>query len=215
MFLKKLDAQLLEALEENGFETPTKVQKTCISKIKSGADLFVKAPEKSGKTSTIIISVIQQLKAEFEDVPRALIVVTDREEAIELKEKFEAFTEETSLRIVGEGDAGNLHKLRDLIYVGSDVVIATAKKLNELYSFSGINLNNLKMFIVDDAEMVMKEQIVSDINRLSDCLPKSQKIVFTKTINNRMRDYMENFMNFPQIIEIEEEKKEETSEEKE
>lgn len=203
MFLKKLDPQLLEAIEVNGFETPTKVQKNCISKIKSGVDLLIKAPEKSGKTSTIIISVIQQLKKEFEDVPRALIVVPDRKAAIELKEKFEAFSEETSLRIFSEGDAGNLHDLRDKIYAGSDVVIATAKKFNELYSFSGINLNNLKMFIVDDAELVMKEQILSDVNKFSDYLPKSQKIIFTKTITNRMNSYMENFMNFPQVLEFE------------
>ncbi|MDE5418698.1 DEAD/DEAH box helicase [Labilibaculum sp. DW002] len=215
MFLKKLDQPLLEAIEENGFETPTKVQKACISKIKSGVDLFVKAPEKSGKTSTIIISVIQQLKTEFEDVPRAVIVVPDREAAIELKEKFEAFTEEIDLRIFGEGDAGNLHKLRDIIYAGSDVVIATAKKFNELYSYSGINLNNLKMFIVDDAEMIMKDQLLCEVNRFSEYLPKSQKIVFTTRINKRMQDYMENFMNFPQIVEIEEEIEEEIKEEKE
>jgi len=204
MFLKKLDPQLLEALENFGFEVPTKVQKTCISKIKSGVDLFVKAPEKTGKTSSIVISIIQQLKAEFEDVPRALIVVADRERAIALKEQFETLGQNTSLRVFSEGDAGNLHDLRDKVYAGSDVVIGTAKKLNELYAFSGINLNNLKMFIVDDAELVMREQILSEINRFSDYLPKSQRIVFSKTITNRMDDYMKKYMNFPIVLELEE-----------
>lgn len=79
MFLKKLDQHLLDAIEEFGFEKPTKTQKQSISKIKSGIDLLVRSDEKSGKTATIAISVIQQLKSKFEDVPRALIVVSSRE----------------------------------------------------------------------------------------------------------------------------------------
>jgi superfamily II DNA/RNA helicase len=203
MFLKKLDPQLLEAIENLGFEKPTEVQKSCISKIKSGVDLFVKAPAESGKTYTIIISLIQQLKAEFEDVPRAIVIVSDREKAIRLKEQFLELCEETSLRIFCEGDAGNLHNLRDKIYAGSDIVIATAKKFNELYSFSGINLSNLKMVVIDDAELIIKEQIVSEINRLSDNLPKAQRIVFSHKITNKMEDYMENYMNFPVVLDFE------------
>eukprot|EP01029_Cantina_marsupialis_P007716 TRINITY_DN1874_c0_g6_i1.p2 TRINITY_DN1874_c0_g6~~TRINITY_DN1874_c0_g6_i1.p2 ORF type:complete len:205 (-),score=23.82 TRINITY_DN1874_c0_g6_i1:740-1354(-) len=204
MFLKKLDAHLLEAIEDFGFETPTKTQKTSISKIKSGADLIVRADENSGKSSTIVISVIQQLKAEFEDVPRALIVVADRDKSIAMKEQFLALGMNTDLRVFCEGDAGNLHDLRDKIYAGSDVVIATAKKLNELYAFSGINLNNLKMFIVDDAEMIMREQILSEINRLAPYIPKSQRIVFCQRITKQMEGFAEEYMNFPLVLDIEE-----------
>nr|WP_320117150.1 DEAD/DEAH box helicase [uncultured Marinifilum sp.] len=202
MFLKKLDQHLLEALEDIGFESPTKVQKSSISKIKSGADLIVRADEKSGKSSTIAISVIQQLKSEFEDVPRAIVVVASREKAIEMKEQFLELGKNTDLRVFSEGDAGNLLDLRDKVYAGSDVVIATAKKFNELYSNSGINLNRLKMFIVDDAEMIMRDQILSEINRLSPYIPKSQRIVFCSKITKQMGNFSEEYMNFPAILDI-------------
>jgi len=204
MFLKKLDPHLLEALEEAGFESPKKVQKSSISKIKSGADLIVRADEKSGKSSTIVISVIQQLKSEFEDVPRAIIVVATREKAIEMKEQFLILGKNTDLRVFSEGDAGNLMDLRDKVYAGSDVVIATAKKFNELYCNSGINLNSLKMFIVDDAEQIMRDQILSEINRLSPYIPKSQRIVFCNRITKQMDDFSEEYMNFPPVLDIEE-----------
>jgi len=204
MFLKKLDPHLLEALEEAGFESPKKVQKSSISKIKSGADLIVRADEKSGKSSTIVISVIQQLKSEFEDVPRAIIVVATREKAIEMKEQFLILGKNTDLRVFSEGDAGNLMDLRDKVYAGSDVVIATAKKFNELYCNSGINLNSLKMFIVDDAELIMRDQILSEINRLSPYIPKSQRIVFCNRITKQMDDFSEEYMNFPPVLDIEE-----------
>jgi superfamily II DNA/RNA helicase len=202
MFLKKLDQHLLDAIEEFGFEKPTKTQKQSISKIKSGIDLLVRSDEKSGKTATIAISVIQQLKSKFEDVPRALIVVSSREKSIELKLLFEELAQNTDLRIFCEGDAGNLHDLRDKIYAGSDIVIATAKKLNELYSFSGINLNNLKMFIIDDAELIMRDQILSEINRLAPYIPKSQRIVFCERFTVQMDNFIEEYMNFPMILDI-------------
>ncbi|MPQ47569.1 DEAD/DEAH box helicase [Marinifilum sp. N1E240] len=204
MFLKKLDPHLLEALEEAGFESPKKVQKSSISKIKSGADLIVRADDKSGRSSTIVISVIQQLKSEFEDVPRAIIVVATREKAIEMKEQFLLLGKNTDLRVFSEGDAGNLLDLRDKVYAGSDVVIATAKKFNELYCNSGINLNSLKMFIVDDAEQIMRDQILSEINRLAPYIPKSQRIVFCNRITKQMEDFSEEYMNFPPILDIEE-----------
>ncbi|MCY1635624.1 DEAD/DEAH box helicase [Marinifilum sp. D737] len=202
MFLKKLDQHLLDALEEFGFETPTKVQKQSISKIKSGVDLMIRGDEKSGRSSTIVISVIQQLKNEFEDVPRALIIVSSREKSIEMKELFQELGQNTDLRVFCEGDAGNLHDLRDKIYAGSDVVIATAKKLNELYSFSGINLNNLKMFIIDDGELIMRDQILSEINRLAPYIPKSQRIVFCERFTVQMDKFMDENMNFPTILDI-------------
>ena len=204
MFLKKLDPHLLEAIAEYGFETPTKVQKSCISKIKSGVDLIVRADGKSGRTNTIVISVIQKLKAEFEDVPRALIVVPDRDKAFAMKEKFDVLGKNTNLRVFCAVDGGNLHDLRDTIYAGSDVVIGTAKRLNELYAFSGINLNNLKMFIVDDAELIMRDQILSEINRLAPYIPKSQQVVFCDRITKQLESFSEKFMNFPIVLEIEE-----------
>lgn len=202
MFLKKLEPFLLETIDSVGYEQPTTVQKIGIPKIKSGVDLIVKSENGSGKTTAIVIAVIQQLKKAFEDVPRALIVTTTREKSEQMKAQFLQLGENTNLRVFCEGDAGNLHDLRDKIYAGSDVVIATAKKLNELYAFSGINLNNLKMFIVDDAEDIMKEQILSEINRLAPYIPKSQRIVCCSRFTKQMNGFEEEFMNFPQIIEL-------------
>ncbi len=202
MFLKKLEPFLLDALDNCGYTQPTEVQKTSIPKIKSGVDLFIKADEGTGKTTAIVITVIQQLKQAFKDVPRALIVTATREKSEQMKELFQQLAQNTDLRVFCEADAGNLYDLRDKIYAGSDVVIATAKKLNELYAFSGINLNNLKMFIVDDAELIMREQILSEINRLAPYIPKSQRIVCCSRFTNQMNSFEEEYMNFPHRIEF-------------
>ena len=60
------------------------------------------------------------------------------------------------------------------------------------------------MFIVDDAEMIMRDQILSEINRLAPYIPKSQRIVFCQRITKQMEGFSEEYMNFPIILEIEE-----------
>jgi len=209
MFLKKLDEQLTIALEQEGFEKPTPIQKKTIGKMKSGRDCLFIAPEKSGKTSAIVITVIQQLKEAFQDVPRALIVVEDRAKAEAMKEQFDILAEETDLRVFAVFQGENILKQRDRVYAGCDVLIGPAKFLNELYSNSGMNLNRLRMYIIDDAEAVFKHEITSQIDRLTTSTPESQRIVFTTEMNVRIQDYVEYYMIAPEIVEIEAEASEE------
>ena len=209
MFLKKLDEQLTIALEQEGFEKPTPIQKKSIGKMKSGRDCLFIAPEQSGKTTAIVITVIQQLKEAFEDVPRALIVVEDRAKAEAMKEQFDLLTEDTSLRVFAVFQGEHILKQRDRVYAGCDVLIGPAKFLNELYSNSGMNLNSLRMYIIDDGQTVFKHEITSQIDRLTTSTPETQRIVFTTGMNVRIQDYVDYYMIAPEIVEIEVEASEE------
>ena len=91
MPFNKLIEPLKDTLKNKGFDEPLQLQKQILSKIKSGASLFVVAPNDSGKTTSIIISVIQKLKNAFEDAPRALIFVKDKQAALDLELEFNAF----------------------------------------------------------------------------------------------------------------------------
>lgn len=202
MFLKRLIEPLNIALEEVGYEEPTEVQKNAITKIKSGADLLCLANEGTGRTTAIVIGVIHKLKAAFEDVPRALIVVPDEEHAIAMKEQFDILGKHTDLRVFPAFEKQDINKLRDNIYFGSDVVIGSAKRLNELYSYNGLNLNNLKMLIVDDADVLLRHEVMAQMDRLGDCVPKCQHIVFTKKLNDRIERFAEVYMNIFDIMDL-------------
>ena len=89
MINEKLDIGLVNVLKENGFTESTELEKICIPRIKSGHDLLCVAPKGSGKTSTIIVSVLQKLKASLNDVPRALIIVPNKECGAEMKAEFD------------------------------------------------------------------------------------------------------------------------------
>lgn len=202
MFLKKLNENLDKALLEIGLEKAMPVQKKTIGQIKSGIDFICLADEKSGRTTAIVVAVMQLLKSALADVPRAVIVVVDKEKGLEMKELFDSLCEDIDLRVNTVLGGEKPYELRDKIYVGTDVIIGTSKCLCELYSNSGINLNDIKMFIVDDADLVMKHEITSQMDRFADSIPRCQHIVFSSKMTERIERYKEVYMNFPSTMNL-------------
>ena len=148
MSFKKFHPVLKDALQAQNMTAPLPFQKAILPILKSGTDVYGIAPEGSGKTTAIILATVHKLKAEaFEDSPRALIMVKDKESALHLKEQFEQFTIETDLRVYCAYDEYDLEKQKEEIYFGTDIVIATPKRLNKLYFVNGIHLGQLQLFI--------------------------------------------------------------------
>lgn len=204
MINEKLDIQLIESLEENGFTASTELEQVCIPKIKSGRDLLCVGAKGSGKTTTIVVSVLQRLKASLDDNPRAVIVVADKDRALSMKNEFDRLGEYTDLRVHTACEDEKINDQKDKIYMGSDVVIGTAKRLNQIYSLYALNLGVVKIFAIDDAELVIKSTNYPQIDRLSESLPKAQRLVFAQELTEWIERYAQEFMNVQEIIEIEE-----------
>ncbi|MBD0831891.1 DEAD/DEAH box helicase [Aestuariibaculum sediminum] len=197
---KKLLEPLKANLLENGIETPNTLQSKIISKIKGGASMIVVSPDNSGKTTSLVISVINKLQHAFEDAPRALIFVKDKASALELEQTFKIFAKGTDLRFYCAYEEHDIEIQREEIYVGVDVVIATPKRLNRIFYLNGINLNKLQMFIVEDADFVFKSNMVSEINRTPESIGKCQYLVFTDRYDERYERWQETFMFNAQTI---------------
>ena len=203
MVNEKLDKELLESLEECGFTESTELEHICIPKIKSGRDLLCIAGEKAGKTTTIVVSVLQKLKASLNDVPRAIIVVPDKERADQMSEEFARLGSYTDLRVHTACNEGKIDVQKDEIYMGSDVVIGTAKRLTQIYSLYALNLGDVKIFAIDDASQVIKSLNYQQIDRLSESMPKAQRVVFADQLTEWLDRFSQEFMNTQEIIEIE------------
>lgn len=206
MSFKKLNTPLLEALERLSYEEPLPFQKKILSRIKSGANIFGIGPQGCGKTTTIIISTIQKLGAEaFEDAPRALIFVKDKEAALELEEKFKEFTRYMDLRVYSAYDQPDLDTQKGDIYEGVDVVIATPNKLFKLFKATGINVTQLKLFVVEDAEFLLGNRYYNDLIRIPEHISKCQYLVFAEEMNSKIERLKESFMSHSEVIQVEEE----------
>ncbi|HLN72271.1 MAG TPA: DEAD/DEAH box helicase [Prolixibacteraceae bacterium] len=203
MIKEKLDNALLESLEENGFIESTELESICIPKIKSGRDLMCIAPDGAGKSTTIVVSVLNKLKASLADVPRAIVIVPDKEHGAALKAEFDRLGSYTDLRVNTACEDQKIDDQKDKIYMGSDVVIGTAKRLNLIYSLYALNLGSVKMMFIDDAELVIKSINYLQIDRLTESMPKVQKVVFASDLTEWLDRFSNEFMNIQEVIEVE------------
>ncbi len=200
MNFKKLIPELVSGLIDAGFDKDSKeIQSTSISQIKSGTDLFIVAPEGSGKSTAIVVGIIQQLKEAFEVAPRAIIMATTKEKVFELEAEFKMLGKHTSLRIVTVFDQGNIHYQKDVIYEGLDILIGTPKRLNELLKISGIPLSEVKMFVVEDAESYTLDKYAL-IYQIADSIEKSQFIMAANSWNKNFEKLSERMMKNPRIV---------------
>ena len=205
MILKKINENLQKALVENGLTEANEMQQETFSTLKSGADCIVVAPKGSGKTTTIVLNVIQQLVAEGEESPRALIIVEDKAKVLAMEELFEKLGNYTNLRVYGVHDKGDMEYDKNYISTGIDVLIGTPNKLSEMFTTAGYNVKRLKMFILDDADPILKLRHETKIMRISNSITKTQRIIFSETLTERIESLADKMMVEPFLFEIEEE----------
>lgn len=202
MNLKKLTPELVSGLNDLGYDKdPKEIQSASIPHIKSGADLFIVAPEGSGKSTAIVIGIIQQLKKAFEDAPRAIIMATTKEKAFELEEQFDHLGKHTDLRVFTVFDRGILQYQKDMIYEGLDILIGTPKRLTELVKFTGIPLTKVNMFVVDDAETYNLDKYAM-IHRIVNAIGKSQIIMVANSWDKNFSKLSELTMKAPKVVKV-------------
>lgn len=213
MKLKKLNETLQQNLIDNGFLEANDIQKETFGTLKSGADAIIVAPAGSGKSTTIVINVIQRLVGSVEESPRALIIVSDKEKVVEMVAQFEKLAKYTDLEIYGVHDKGDMDYDKNYISTGIDVLIGTPNKLSEMFSSAGYNVNRLKMFILDDADPILKLRHETKIMRISNSIDKTQRIIFTEQFTERIEIMTERMLIEPFEFDFYEDEDEDEEEE--
>ncbi len=203
MRLKKLLPELALGLIDARYDTENnEIQTVSVPKIKSGADLFVIAPEGSGKSTAIVIGIIQQLQKAFEEAPRAVVIADTKEKAFKLEEQFKLLGTHTNLRTFTVFDKGLIQYQKDMIYEGLDILIGTPKRIQELLSTTGIPTSQLKILAVDDAETLYPKNIHTLIYRFADRTKKLQFLIFANRWHEKFDDLSERIMKNPTIINV-------------
>lgn len=213
MKLKKINEKLQDALIENGLTEANVLQQETFSTIKSGADCIILSPAGSGKSTTIVLNVIQQLSGHSEESPRALIFVEDKAKVLEMEALFEKYGKYSNLEVYGVHDKGDTDYDKNYISTGIDVLIGTPNKLSDMFTTAGYNVNRLKMFIIDDADPMLKLRHETKIMRISNSITKTQRLIFAETLTERIEILADKMMLEPYLFDMDEEGEEELDEE--
>lgn len=182
MKLKKINQQLMENLANQGFTEPTLMQKKTFGRIKSGQDFVIFAPSDQGKTLSVVIAALQCTEEPVHDMlsTRVLIVVKDRAEVQNLLDEFERFSYRMDISVYGVHDNSDLDEDKNQLSLGNDILIGTANRLNEMFSSAGFDVNQLKMYIIDDLDVQLRNRLEPRLYRLSESIGKTQRVYFTK-----------------------------------
>jgi ATP-dependent RNA helicase RhlE len=199
----KLNKQLLTAMAEAGYEAPKEIQSKTMSRIIGGQDIIAVGPEGCGKTTTMVLAVLMKLKY-AQDPPRALILVPDKESVLSLVEKFKKFSKNTDLRIIGIHAGVGMESQREDLAEGVDIIIGTPDRILTLYQKSGLNLSKIQMFILDDAELSIKQGFHTPVSQIGESLPKCQHLVFTEVVHEKLLRLTKPILNYPVLIEVSE-----------
>lgn len=204
MNLKKINPNLQQALIENDFLEANEMQQYTFSTIKSGADAVIQSQSGSGKSTTIVLNVIQRMEKAVAESTRALVFVQDKDKVIEMVELFKKLSNYTDIRVIGAHDKGDIDFDKNQISLGMDVIIGTTTKINAMFASAGFNMNTIKMFVVDDADVLFRNRLDATIMRLSASVEKTQRIFFCTEITERVEVLADKIMIEPVFFEMEE-----------
>lgn len=197
MKLKKINTVLQVNLANEGLVEPTVLQKTTFGKIKSGTDVVLVAPQAEGKTTVVVMAVLQRLeKAKLEEIAtQILIVVKDKSEVEKLQEVFQMFSKSMNLRIYGVHDYTDLDEDKNQISLGNDILIGTANRLNEMFSSAGFDINQLKMYVIDDLDTQLRNRLEPRLYRLSESIGKTQRLYTATNYTEQLEMFVDKTMN--------------------
>ncbi|WP_264521743.1 DEAD/DEAH box helicase [Flavobacterium sp. N1994] len=203
MNLKKINPHLQKALIENDLTEANEMQLATFSTIKSGADAVIQSPEGSGKTTTIVLNVLQRMEKSMGESTRALIIVENKERVLEMEELFLKYGTYQDLSILGVHDKGDIDYDKNIISLGLDVLIGTPNKINTMFASAGFNINTIKMFVVDDADVLFRLRHDAIIQRLMMSIEKTQRLFFCSQITERVEVLADKIMIEPLFFEME------------
>ncbi len=203
MPFKKLNPDIKETLEKLEITTPTPFQTKSIPIIKSGANVFCTAPKHSGKTTTLIITTLQKLKCEAAgNAPRAVVLVENKERALELYDAFLRYTKYNSLRVYVGHEQLHIDLQKSEIFEGIDILISTPKTMNQLFLFNGVSTSQLKIFSIDDAEFLVQKSSYTALMSITQSIKKCQYVLYSEKMHPILIRFKSHFMEYSKTVSV-------------
>ncbi len=191
-------------MNDAGYISAKEIQAKTMSRIIGGQDIIAVGPEGSGKTTTYVLGVLMKLKYSTDEAPKVLILVPDAERVEAIIAQFKMLSGNRSLRIIGLYGTGGMDEVIQDLLDGIDIVVATPTRARAVYLKLGLNLNRLQILIVDDAEVIVKQGMQLPVCELARSAGKVQHLIFTTVVHDKLSHMIDQFMNFPVTIEVEE-----------
>ena len=201
-----LSAPVLRAVAQAGYESPSPIQAAAIPPVLAGRDLMGCAQTGTGKTAAFALPMLDRLTASAprkKGAIRALILTPTRELALQIGESFEAYGKYLTLRSTvifgGVGQAPQVAALKK----GVDILIACPGRLNDLVGQGLLDLSNIEIFVLDEADRMLDMGFVHDVKKVIAKLPRQrQNLMFSATMPKEIEQLAAGILHAPAFVKV-------------
>src|SRR5437879_3338371 len=207
-----LRAELLRAVAEAGYTAPTPIQTQAIPLILAGKDVMGGAQTGTGKTAGFALPILHKLAPTANTSPsparhpvRALILTPTRELAIQVEEAVRTYGKYTKLRSTVVFGGVDIKQQLPIVRAGVEILVATPGRLLDHIEQKSINLSQVEILVLDEADRMLDMGFIPDIKRIMALLPavaKRQNLLFSATFSNEIKKLADALLNEPQLIEV-------------
>ena len=201
-----LSVPVLRAVAQAGYESPSPIQAAAIPPVLAGRDLMGCAQTGTGKTAAFALPMLDRLTASAprkKGAIRALILTPTRELALQIGESFEAYGKYLTLRSTvifgGVGQAPQVAALKK----GVDILIACPGRLNDLVGQGLLDLSNIEIFVLDEADRMLDMGFVHDVKKVIAKLPRQrQNLMFSATMPKEIEQLAAGILHDPAFVKV-------------
>lgn len=198
---------ILKALKDENYKEASKIQEEAIPSILLGKDLLGCAQTGTGKTAAFAIPTLQLLYNSSRNTKRnkiqALILTPTRELAIQIHESFQAYGKNLDLKYAAIFGGVSQKPQEETLRKGVDILIATPGRLNDLVKQKIIDLSEIEIFILDEADRMLDMGFINDVKKVITYIPKKrQTLFFSATMPSEIKKLANTLLVEPEVVEV-------------
>ena len=201
-----LSTPILDALVEQGYETPTPIQVQAIPAILQGKDVMGAAQTGTGKTAGFTLPILERLskgRPAQANQARALVLTPTRELAAQVADSVSIYARYLPLRSAAVFGGVKINPQMIKLRKGVDVLVATPGRLLDLYNQNAVRFKHLEVLVLDEADRMLDMGFIHDIRKILNLLPKHrQNLMFSATFSKQIRDLAKGLVNDPVEISV-------------
>ena len=187
-----LSDPILRSLKDQNYKKPTPIQTEVIPAVLNNSDIMAAAQTGTGKTAAFVLPILSKLsnpKYKYKGHQlRALIVTPTRELAAQVRESVNTYSKYLSIRSTAVYGGARIHNQRLKLRKGIDVLVATPGRLLDLHNQKSVNLKNIEILVLDEADQMLDMGFIHDIKKIVNLLPdRRQNLMFTATFSDSFR----------------------------
>lgn len=205
-----LHPDVLKAVTAAGYTKPTPIQAQAIPVVMAGHDVMAAAQTGTGKTAGFALPIINALMplASHSASParhpvRALIIAPTRELADQIHDNVKTYIQFTPLRSAAVFGGVDMQPQTNALRAGVEILIATPGRLLDHVQQKSVNLSQVQLLVLDEADRMLDMGFLPDIQRIINLLsPRRQNLMFSATFSDEIRKLAKRFLNEPKLIEV-------------